>query len=171
MQKVVISKTDDIDGTGKAETIPFGIDGYTYEIDLSESNANGIRSLLSPYIAVARQIGGNKSRRYRPSKSRSKSLAMREWAIANGYTLKTRGRIPEHIAREYNQSLETSAPKPVSPSKEPVNDAGTDKPAPEELTVQTITEPRKTAEEIAAGIVTDTLAKSQPNPSPKEVRK
>ena len=43
-QKVVVSLVDDLDETEADETVEFGIDGATYEIDLSDSNAAKLRT-------------------------------------------------------------------------------------------------------------------------------
>jgi len=38
-QKTLILLQDDLDGSEAAETVSFGLDGKSYEIDLSEKNA------------------------------------------------------------------------------------------------------------------------------------
>ena len=38
-QKVQVVLIDDLDGGDATETVTFGLDGATYEIDLSEQNA------------------------------------------------------------------------------------------------------------------------------------
>ena len=59
-QKVRIIMTDDLDGGAADETVSFAIDGRTYEIDLSEQNANKLRDALAPFIASARRVGGRR---------------------------------------------------------------------------------------------------------------
>jgi hypothetical protein len=61
-QKVLVETLDDIDGTPAARTIPFALDGVTYEIDLSEENAAALRDELARYISAARRTGGRKVR-------------------------------------------------------------------------------------------------------------
>ena len=46
--------TDDIDGVDGAETITFGLDGQTWEIDLAKTNRDRFTRMLAPYVAVAR---------------------------------------------------------------------------------------------------------------------
>ena len=59
MAKTVIVKlSDDIDGSDADETVWFALDGKTYEIDLSASNASKLRGALTPYIEKARADGG-----------------------------------------------------------------------------------------------------------------
>jgi Lsr2 protein len=59
MAKTVIVKlNDDLDGSDADETVRFALDGKTYEIDLSASNASKLRGALRPYIEKARADGG-----------------------------------------------------------------------------------------------------------------
>lgn len=53
---------DDLDGKPAAETLAFGLDGVTYEIDLSEKNSKALRKALDLYVASARRVGGRKTR-------------------------------------------------------------------------------------------------------------
>jgi hypothetical protein len=53
-RQVTIDLVDDLDGTAAGETVTFELDGHTYEIDLSSSNANYFRETLGPYIDRAR---------------------------------------------------------------------------------------------------------------------
>ena len=47
-KKVTVTLVDDFDGDGAAdETVEFGLDGVTYEIDLSSKNAKKLRDDLS----------------------------------------------------------------------------------------------------------------------------
>ncbi len=55
-RKVNVLLLDDIDGSGAAETIPFGLDGTRYEIDLSSDHAQELRKQLEPYVKAARRI-------------------------------------------------------------------------------------------------------------------
>lgn len=59
-QKVSIVLVDDLDGSEAVETVRFGIDGSTYEIDLSAANAEALRDTLSGYVG-----GGRKSKSLR----------------------------------------------------------------------------------------------------------
>ena len=51
-QRIVYRLEDDLDHSEAAETIVFGLDSVSYEIDLSEGNAAKLRDLLAPYVAV-----------------------------------------------------------------------------------------------------------------------
>ena len=43
---VSVVVTDDLDGSPGAETVSFGVDGHSYEIDLSEKNRAGFGKSL-----------------------------------------------------------------------------------------------------------------------------
>jgi len=57
-QRVQVQMVDDLDGSEASQTVPFSLDGVTYEIDLSEENASALRDELARYVASARRIGG-----------------------------------------------------------------------------------------------------------------
>jgi hypothetical protein len=98
-QRVVVQLTDDIDGRPAAETVSFGLDGRSFEIDLSEKNARALRKELAPWVASARRVSK------RPKRSSSAGgvdpKAVRAWALSNGYEVSARGRIPAVIVAEY----------------------------------------------------------------------
>ena len=56
-QKVNIVLVDDLDGSEATETVTFGLDGTTYEIDLNDGNAAALRDALSGYIGHGRKVG------------------------------------------------------------------------------------------------------------------
>jgi len=106
-QKVLVQLVDDLDGTSSHDvtTVLFGLDGVTYEIDLSDSNAEQLRESLTQYVDSARRVGGRVKRGTRPvgSKSANASEAgqIREWAQESGFELAGRGRIPSHVVDAY----------------------------------------------------------------------
>lgn len=52
-QRVVVTLFDDIDGGEASETVAFGLDGTSYEIDLNRTNAEKLRETLEPYLVEA----------------------------------------------------------------------------------------------------------------------
>lgn len=46
-QRVHIVLEDDIDGSQAAETVSFALDGVSYEMDLSEENAEKLRNEMA----------------------------------------------------------------------------------------------------------------------------
>jgi hypothetical protein len=70
MAKTVIVKLiDDIDGGDADETVHFGIDGRTYEIDLNAANAAKLRSALQLYVEKGRGGASGNARSSRASDS------------------------------------------------------------------------------------------------------
>jgi hypothetical protein len=85
------------------ETIEFGIDGTTYAIDLSNSNATKLRGALDSYINKARKVSGKRS----PSRKASPGVdlkAVRAWAASNGIKLSSRGRVPASVLQQYRSA-------------------------------------------------------------------
>src|ERR1700743_243211 len=60
-KKVTVTLVDDFDGEGAAdETVEFGLDGVTYEIDLSAKNATKLRNDLKQWVEASRRVGGRR---------------------------------------------------------------------------------------------------------------
>ncbi|MBC6447056.1 histone-like nucleoid-structuring protein Lsr2 [Actinokineospora xionganensis] len=110
-QKVTVSLVDDLDGSTAEETVEFGLDGASYQIDLSSKNADKLREALADFIESARRSGGRK----RASKAaagrapraatadREQNQAIREWARKQGMKVSDRGRIPSEVLDAYNE--------------------------------------------------------------------
>lgn len=98
-QRVNIVLVDDLDGTEADETVTFGLDGTTYEIDLSSLNAKKLRHSLSDFIEVARRVNGK--RRRSVGKSRVDTKAVREWAKEQGMTVSNRGTLSADVVKAY----------------------------------------------------------------------
>ncbi|WP_026204655.1 histone-like nucleoid-structuring protein Lsr2 [Actinomycetospora chiangmaiensis] len=120
-QKVVVTLVDDLDETEADETVEFGIDGTTYEIDLSDANASKLRDELADYVAHARKTSGRRrsggakaaaapaapARKGggRASVDREQNQAIREWARKNtNYNVSERGRIPSEVSEAYHKA-------------------------------------------------------------------
>ena len=103
-KKVTVTLVDDFDGEGAAdETVEFGLDGVSYEIDLSSKNASKLRGDLKQWVDAGRRVGGRRRGRSagtgqgRAAIDREQSAAIREWARRNGHNVSTRGRIPADV--------------------------------------------------------------------------
>ena len=57
-QKVQVLLVDDIDGGTADETVTFGLDGVTYEIDLTSGHASELRDAFAQWVGHARKVGG-----------------------------------------------------------------------------------------------------------------
>lgn len=109
-QKVTVSLVDDLDGSTAEETVEFGLDGASYQIDLSSKNADKLREALADFIESARRSGGRKraakaavGRAPRAATAdREQNQAIREWARKQGMKVSDRGRIPSEVLDAYN---------------------------------------------------------------------
>jgi hypothetical protein len=120
-QKVQVILVDDVDGGEAAETVSFALDGVSYEIDVSEKNANALRDALAPWVGNARRVGGRSGGgRSRASSSggsgRSRGSSggggggkhdlsdVRAWARENGYQVSDRGRVSSEVIAAYEKA-------------------------------------------------------------------
>jgi len=104
-QKVHIILEDDLDGSEASETITFALDGTSYEIDLSDANADKLRNAFAPYIGHARKLSGRSAggRSGRRAVASGASAAdVRAWAKSHGYAVPERGRIPGDVRAAYD---------------------------------------------------------------------
>ena len=107
-KQTVTTLVDDIDGSEAAETVTFGLDGATYEIDVNEAHAADLREVLAPFVSVARRISGSGGRaRAAAGAPRQRGgsdvdpKAVRAWAEANGVAVSPRGRIKGDVLEKY----------------------------------------------------------------------
>jgi hypothetical protein len=111
-QQTTVRFIDDLDGSEASGTVSFGLDGRSYEIDLSDENATKLRDALSPFIDAGRKAGGRSGGRGRSQRqtattekparsSREETQAIREWARQNGHEVNNRGRIPKSVLEAY----------------------------------------------------------------------
>lgn len=103
VMKVTVQFVDDLDGTaldeGCGRTLRFSLGIDSYEIDLSDSNENALRSARGPFMPVARKASPS-SRRAKPRPALAESPAtVRQWGIENGLDVPTQGRIPSWSKR------------------------------------------------------------------------
>ncbi|MET4003518.1 MULTISPECIES: histone-like nucleoid-structuring protein Lsr2 [Arthrobacter] len=104
-QKIHITLVDDIDQSPADENVTFGLDGISYEIDLSNENAEALRTALGKYIAAGRRAGGRAVRGRGAAtapKSGSDVAQIRAWARENGFEVHERGRIQAEIRDAYH---------------------------------------------------------------------
>ncbi len=102
-QKVLVSLTDDMDGSDATATVPFALDGTAYEIDLNDKNAAKLRKALEPYVAKARRVkrAGRPAPRLHSVAVGPDPAAVRAWAGAHGVKVSPRGRIPHDVVERY----------------------------------------------------------------------
>jgi hypothetical protein len=114
-QRTIVELVDDIDGTritdNQGETVTFGLDGATYEIDLTDQNAKQLRDAVQIFIANGRRLSGGRGRPAASSRSTGSAASVRrdpeqtraikEWARANGHKVAERGRISQSVIDAY----------------------------------------------------------------------
>ncbi|WP_431844012.1 histone-like nucleoid-structuring protein Lsr2 [Calidifontibacter indicus] len=105
-QRVQIKLIDDLDGTDAEETVTFGLDGVSYEIDLSQANAAQLRDDLAKWVGSARRVKGRVSRTTRATggnggNSKDDLNKIREWGRQNGYQVSERGRVSREVQEAY----------------------------------------------------------------------
>ncbi len=103
-RRIQVVIEDDLNGGPADETMSFGLDGVTYEIDLNARNADKLRSCLAPYIEVGRKSAGPKRRSTAATKSTSssRSAEVRQWAQDNGIAVSARGRVSADVIAKYD---------------------------------------------------------------------
>lgn len=111
-KQVLVSLVDDLDGSEAEESVEFGLDGVSYEIDLSADNAEELRDALAQYVEHARRSGGRKRSATRAAAKatarpatvdREQNQAIRAWARKIGYNVSDRGRIPSEVVEAYHK--------------------------------------------------------------------
>jgi hypothetical protein len=102
-RNVSIVINDDLDGSPNAQTVTFGFDGVTYEIDLGDQNREKLRAAVGPYIEAGRRISRNGSRlnARRQAGSRIDHALIRAWAKEHGLKVAERGRISADVMSRY----------------------------------------------------------------------
>ena len=61
-QRKTVTLVDDVDDSPADETVTFALDGISYEIDLSSTNANRLRTAAQPWVSAARRVGVRRRR-------------------------------------------------------------------------------------------------------------
>lgn len=108
-QKVQVVLECDICEGGKpgSETIPFGLDGNTYEIDLCDKHAKNLRDSVAQFVGAGRRAssggrsGGRGGRRSSGGGDRQRTQEIRAWARSKGIKVSERGRLSSDIVAQY----------------------------------------------------------------------
>jgi hypothetical protein len=110
-KETITKLIDDLDGGEAQETVKFGLDGHSYEIDLSTKNANKLRNALAPYLengtrvgraAATMRLGGGRGRGSAVAE-REQNKAIRAWALRKGLDVAPRGRIKQEVVDQYHR--------------------------------------------------------------------
>ena len=110
-QRVNVVLVDDLDGSEAAETVNFGLDGASYEIDLSADNAAKLREALAVYAGHGRRTGGRRKGGAQGNGAGTRSAAagatgpsaseIRAWARENGFDVPERGRVSSEVREAF----------------------------------------------------------------------
>ncbi len=102
--------------TEGVETVTFGLDGASYDVDACEEHQAELRDAFAPYVGAARKAsgastsggGGRRSSRTTSRSSggggasdREQVQAVREWARENGHKVSERGRLSASVLEAY----------------------------------------------------------------------
>lgn len=112
-QKIIL--VDDINGEDADETVRFGLDGTSYQIDLNTANASRLRDQLAEFIEHARKesSSGRPVRTPRqvisnePKADKGIHARARQWAQEQGIEISNMGKVPEEILGQYRKSQES----------------------------------------------------------------
>ncbi len=134
-RETVIIYRDDLDGSDAIGTFHFGVDGWLYEIDLSEDNHEELRAALVKFAEAGRKLGrlrmpdGSNAatpkatpgvvpsvRTQEQRKHREYLQAVRDWAKSAGIEVADRGRIKDEVINAY-EAGRTGAPAPAATDK------------------------------------------------------
>lgn len=105
-QRVTVQLVSDLSGEaiedGKGETVTFSLDSTSYELDLTNKEADKFRGLFQDHIAVARRVGRKTGTAGKRSQVGSNAKDVRAWAQSQGIEVPERGRIPAEVREKYD---------------------------------------------------------------------
>jgi hypothetical protein len=107
-QKTTVTLTCDLEDGEKpaTETLTFGLEGATYELDLCNKHAKQFRDAIGTYVASGRRVSQAGARRRRSSggSDRQRTQDIRAWARKKGIEVSQRGRLSGDIVAKYEAS-------------------------------------------------------------------
>ncbi|MBP2388896.1 histone-like nucleoid-structuring protein Lsr2 [Aeromicrobium fastidiosum] len=112
-KKTIEIITSDLSGVelepGQGETIIFSVGGADYSIDLTDAEADELRSTFDRYVKVATRASSRgtqaPSRKASGSGRSSEELAhIRAWAKDNGHEVSERGRIKAEVLEAFDRA-------------------------------------------------------------------
>lgn len=95
---------DDLDGTDASTTVPFSLEGKSYEIDLNDKNYQAFMKALQKYIEHARTVRTAKRPGGRPLHvvpTGPDPKAVRAWAASKGITVNKIGKVPQAVVDQF----------------------------------------------------------------------
>ena len=105
-QTIRITVTDDLDGSPATETVTFGLDGTSYELDLNAKNTTDLRKTFERYLGAARKTTRGRTATPRRGTSAATSTAdpraVRAWASSNKIKVSPRGRLSADVVAKFH---------------------------------------------------------------------
>lgn len=101
VRKVVEVLEDDINGGPADETVYFGLDNKTYEIDLNAENAQRLRNAVAEFVGHARPVSAAGRSRRKASTGGPSPADVRAWARSQGMEVNERGRVSAELIAAY----------------------------------------------------------------------
>lgn len=95
------------------DTVPFGLDGTNYEVDLCPADSKALRETFEKFTEHARKIGSNRAASARARGGNKPVIrkdagvsprAVREWAKSRNIEVNERGRIPEGVIMQFQEA-------------------------------------------------------------------
>lgn len=94
-------RTDDLNGSGDAQTIEFAVQGQKYAIDLNAENQEKFNKAIEKFVKAATPVTGRSAA---TRNSREDATAIREWAKENGHEVSEKGRLPLAIIQAFDSA-------------------------------------------------------------------
>jgi len=105
MQRVDVRLEDDLTGGPADETVEFGVDGRSYEIDLNARHAADFRQQVARFLEHASLVRPTRRRPpVRTPANRALSRQIRAWAEEQGFDVSERGRLPREVIQQYQSA-------------------------------------------------------------------
>jgi len=123
-RKVSVVTTDDLGGSPDAESVSFGLDGVSYEIDLAAANKTRLAAAVAPYLAAGRKVIRRRRAPQPAAGGRVDRAAVRAWARDAGLAVSERGRISTKGHEPVRGPLTPALPVGSGPSPESTADCG-----------------------------------------------
>ena len=114
-QRVVVTLSDDLDGGAADETVQFGVDGKSYEIDLSLTTRKSFGTRSPPIVGMPAAARPRRGKTFRAHRGRPRPGRGPRLGPVPRHELPARGRIPKHVYEASPRRAEA----PVNPTVRP----------------------------------------------------
>ncbi|MFJ9822617.1 Lsr2 family protein [Streptomyces sp. NPDC101151] len=95
--RVQVLLADDLHGGKADEKVTFALDGKSYEIDLTDANAQTLRENLAEFVKAGRRTRGRSVGRTASTAGSADTAKIRAWAIQHGHDIYKNGQMPVEV--------------------------------------------------------------------------